>query len=209
MKIRIKKDNKFIISSIVIGVLIILLLILLLVKGCSNNLTVEQKQLKSAADNTSIGSKGVESYRAKISISGKGNNKLNQNYIVYNYNNKKFDITIFDGTKSSKVSIKKGEKNNKLKYNYTDTNLFLKGLEKGNNIKSEKKKIGDEEYTIYEFNIEKNIVNDMLKPFNIKNKSDGTGKVYIDSKGKIYLVMYDTNDVSLSASYTRLNQINK
>ena len=203
------KENKrlVIIISGIIGIALIVLTILLLVKGCSNKLTIEQKKLKEASIKTSIGSEGLDSYRAKISIRGKGSSDINKNYIVYNYKNKEFNISIFDGKENTSVSIKKGEKNKQLKYDYTDTNLFLKGLEKGNDIKTRKEKIGEEEYTIYEFNIEKSVINDMLKPFNISNKSDGTGNVYIDSKGNIYLVIYDTDDINISASYTRLNDI--
>ena len=210
IKNKIKENKKLVtIVSVIIGVIIILLVILLLVKGCGKNLTVEQKELKNASENTSISSNGVESYRAKVSFRSKKDSKLNQNYIVYNYNNEKYNITLFEGTESKSYSVKKGETNKELKYDYTNTDLFLKGLEKGENIKTENKTISDKKYTVYSFDINSDVINNILKPFDVGTELSTKGTIYVDSNNNVYLIIYDNDDINLSVSYTRLNQINK
>lgn len=205
-----KDRKKLFILGIAVMVLI-LILTFFLVEGCSNQKKDSKKELKKASIKTSISEDGVDSYRAKISIRNKKNNELNQNYIVYNSKNEKYIIDIFNGNESNTITIDKAKDDNEndLKYDYTNTDLFLEGLKSGKNIKTELKTINDEKYTIYSFDVDNNTINNISKVFDISTSFDGTGIVYIDSKGKVYLVIYDNEDFNISASYTRFNELNR
>lgn len=189
---------------------LVLILTFFLVEGCSNSKKDSKKELNKASIKTSISEDGVDSYRAKISIRNKKNNELNQNYIVYNSKNEKYIIDIFNGNESNTITIDKAKDDNEndLKHDYTNTDLFLEGLKSGKNIKTELKTINDEKYTIYSFDVDNNTINNISKVFDISTSFDGTGTVYIDSKGKVYLVIYDNEDFNISASYTRFNELN-
>lgn len=210
IKYKIKNNKKLIaIISAIIGVITILLITFCFVKSYDKNLTVEQKELKRASKNTSISSKGVQSYRVNVIFINKKDSKLNQNYIVYNYNNQNYSITLFDGTESKNYIVKKGETSKDLKYDYTNTDLFLEGFEKGKNIKTENKTISNQKYKLFTFDIDSDVVNNILKPFDVSTNLLSRGSVYVDSNNNVYLIRYDNEDINISVSYTRLNQINK
>ena len=74
------KENKKIVTiiSAIIGVITILLITFCFVKSYDKNLTVEQKELKRASKNTSISSKGVQSYRVNVIFINK---KLSRHFL--------------------------------------------------------------------------------------------------------------------------------
>ena len=163
--------------------LLILLTILILITGCSSS---NESKLLRSVKNTSITENGLKSYRAKVSIV---NNDKKINYIVLNKENK--DYKLIDG-------------NNE--YNYKDTDKYLNILKKVENIKVSDIKIDKIEYKKYDFTIDKEIINSVLKDFNIKVKDNGTGYAYIDQDDHVYIINYVFDDLTINVSYTRLNK---
>ena len=92
---------------------------------------------------------------------------------------------------------------------YRVTDLFLEGFEKGKNNKAENKTISNQKYKLFTFDIGSDVINNTLKPFDVSTNLLSKGSVYVDSNNNVYLVRYDNENINISVSYTRLNQINK
>lgn len=177
-------------------------IILISVCGCND--------LKKASKNTSIDK--VNSYRAKVSIKS---DNFNEDYVIFNKGNNEYIINFTDNSNSYSAKINKngtvitdlsGNKVNiKLKYDYTNTDIFLKGI-KTKSDKSETEKINNKEYTKYTFSVSKNVLNKMLKPFGISVNDDGEGYAYIDSNNKAYIVNYSSNNTVINVSYTNIGE---
>lgn len=203
-----KKRNIIIFSCLgLIIVILIIIIVLKLINTNNNKLTKEQEELKTFGTNTSISSENVESYRAKVSIRNLNDEKNSINYVIYNKGNSEYEISfIGNEDKFEIISIKNKKDKEKLEYDYTNTDIFLDGLEKGTDIKSEKETIGEDVYTIYSFNVNKDVINNILNGFDIETKFDGNGKVYIDKDNRVYLIIYNTEDINISVSYTRIEE---
>ena len=168
--------------------------------------------LNTAADNTKINK--VKSYRAKVSIY---TDSFNENYVVLNKENKEYNISFNDNNASYVAKIKDnktevtdvlGKKVNlKLKYDYTNTDLFLKGIniDDKNTVKTEEM-IDDKEYTKYSFKVKTTTLNEILKPFNITVKNDGTGYAYVTEDNNVYIVSYSSDEVNINVSYTNIGE---
>ena len=168
--------------------------------------------LNTAADNTKINK--VKSYRAKVSIY---TDSFNENYVVLNKENKEYNISFNDNNASYVAKIKDnktevtdvlGKKVNlKLKYDYTNTDLFLKGIniDDKNTVKTEEM-IDDKEYTKYSFKVKTTILNEILKPFGITVKNDGTGYAYVTEDNNVYIVSYSSDEVNINVSYTNIGE---
>lgn len=188
--------------------IIISLMFITLITGCNSK---EKSPLKVAHNNTSISEEKVNSYRVKISVRS---NDIEENYIVYNDSNKKYEILFIDNEEMESATIEDGkttiydkeynEVSTELKYDYTDTDLFLIGLDKVGSVEYKEEIIGEETYKIYDFNVSNETMNKILKPFNLNVKDSGTCKTYINSKEQVYLVIYNFGDISVSASYTMI-----
>lgn len=204
------KNKKILIILLsIILLLVISLIVILIFRRNDNKLNTEQKELKEAISNTSISSEKVESYRAKVSIKTKSKEAFNKSYIVYNNKNSDYDITLFEGDDHGdikSINIKNNEKKDSLDYDYTNTDIFMEGLEKGTNIKKETKTLGYDNFILYSFDIDKDIINNILKIFKISTKYDGKGQVYLDKNNSVYLITYDTEDINISVSYTRIEE---
>lgn len=168
--------------------------------------------LNTAADNTKISK--VKSYRAKVSIY---TDSFNENYVVLNKENKEYNISFNDNNASYVAKIKDnktevtdvlGKKVNlKLKYDYTNTDLFLKGIniDDKNTVKTEEM-IDDKKYTKYSFKVKTTTLNEILKPFNITVKNDGTGYAYVTEDNNVYIVSYSSDEVNINVSYTNVGE---
>lgn len=168
--------------------------------------------LNTAADNTKINK--VKSYRAKVSIY---TDSFNENYVVLNKENKEYNISFNDNNASYVAKIKDNKTevtdvlgktvNLKLKYDYTNTDLFLKGIniDDKNTVKTEEM-IDDKEYTKYSFKVKTTILNEILKPFNITVKNDGTGYAYVTEDNNVYIVSYSSDEVNINVSYTNIGE---
>ena len=168
--------------------------------------------LNTAADNTKINK--VKSYRAKVSIY---TDSFNENYVVLNKENKEYNISFNDNNASYVAKIKDnktevtdvlGKKVNlKLKYDYTNTDLFLKGIniDDKNTVKTEEM-IDDKKYTKYSFKVKTTTLNEILKPFNITVKNDGTGYAYVTEDNNVYIVSYSSDEVNINVSYTNIGE---
>ena len=168
--------------------------------------------LNTAADNTKINK--VKSYRAKVSIY---TDSFNENYVVLNKENKEYNISFNDNNASYVAKIKDnktevtdvlGKKVNlKLKYDYTNTDLFLKGIniDDKNTVKTEEM-IDDKKYTKYSFKVKTTILNEILKPFGITVKNDGTGYAYVTEDNNVYIVSYSSDEVNINVSYTNIGE---
>ena len=193
--------------------IVLVLSFVLILTGCKSK---EDKGISEAANNTSLSSSKVNSYRVKVSIRGTNNKKeVNMNYIVLNKGNKNYDISLTEGEDRKQITIQnkkttitnsKGEEvKEKLKYDYTDTDLFLTGLNKSSNNKTKEEKIGEETYTIYDFKVSNSIMDKILKPFDLKSSGEVTGTSYVDKNDQVYLIMYSCDNLNISVSYTRLS----
>lgn len=168
--------------------------------------------LNTAADNTKINK--VKSYRAKVSIY---TDSFNENYVVLNKENKEYNISFNDNNASYVAKIKDNKTevtdvlgktvNLKLKYDYTNTDLFLKGIniDDKNTVKTEEM-IDDKEYTKYSFKVKTTTLNEILKPFNITVKNDGTGYAYVTEDNNVYIVSYSSDEVNINVSYTNIGE---
>lgn len=168
--------------------------------------------LNTAADNTKINK--VKSYRAKVSIY---TDSFNENYVVLNKENKEYNISFNDNNASYVAKIKDNKTevtdvlgktvNLKLKYDYTNTDLFLKGIniDDKNTVKTEEM-IDDKKYTKYSFKVKTTTLNEILKPFNITVKNDGTGYAYVTEDNNVYIVSYSSDEVNINVSYTNIGE---
>lgn len=168
--------------------------------------------LNTAADNTKINK--VKSYRAKVSIY---TDSFNENYVVLNKENKEYNISFNDNNASYVAKIKDNKTevtdvlgktvNLKLKYDYTNTDLFLKGIniDDKNTVKTEEM-IDDKEYTKYSFKVKTTTLNEILKPFGITVKNDGTGYAYVTEDNNVYIVSYSSDEVNINVSYTNIGE---
>ena len=168
--------------------------------------------LNTAADNTKINK--VKSYRAKVSIY---TDSFNENYVVLNKENKEYNISFNDNNASYVAKIKDNKTevtdvlgktvNLKLKYDYTNTDLFLKGIniDDKNTVKTEEM-IDDKEYTKYSFKVKTTTLNEILKPFNITVKNDGIGYAYVTEDNNVYIVSYSSDEVNINVSYTNIGE---
>ena len=168
--------------------------------------------LNTAADNTKISK--VKSYRAKVSIY---TDSFNENYVVLNKENKEYNISFNDNNASYVAKIKDNKTevtdvlgktvNLKLKYDYTNTDLFLKGIniDDKNTVKTEEM-IDDKKYTKYSFKVKTTTLNEILKPFNITVKNDGTGYAYVTEDNNVYIVSYSSDEVNINVSYTNVGE---
>lgn len=168
--------------------------------------------LNTAADNTKINK--VKSYRAKVSIY---TDSFNENYVVLNKENKEYNISFNDNNASYVAKIKDNKTevtdvlgktvNLKLKYDYTNTDLFLKGIniDDKNTVKSEEM-LDDKKYIKYSFKVKATTLNEILKPFNITVKNDGTGYAYVTEDNNVYIVSYSSDEVNINISYTNIGE---
>lgn len=168
--------------------------------------------LNSAANNTKINK--VKNYRAKVSIY---TDSFSENYVVINKENKEFTISFNDNNASYVAKIKDnktevidvlGKKVSvKPKYDYTNTDLFLKGIniDDKNTVKTEEM-INDKKYTKYSFAVNAATFNEILVPFGITVKNDGTGYAYVTEDNTVYIVSYSSNEVNINVSYTNIGE---
>lgn len=168
--------------------------------------------LNSAANNTKINK--VKSYRTKVSIY---QDSFSENYVVLNKENKEFTISFNDNNASYVAKIKDnktevtdilGKKVDvKLKYDYTNTDVFLKGLNiDDKDTVKEEQIIDNKKYTKYSFAVKASTFNEVLKPFNITVKNDGTGFAYVTEDKNVYIVSYSSNEVNINVSYTNIGE---
>lgn len=186
-----------------------LFLCILLLLFLGNN---KVNNLNTAANNTKIDK--VKSYRAKVSIY---TNSFNENYVVLNKENKEYTISFNDNNVSyvAKIKDNKTEVTDVLgktvsvkpKYDYTNTDLFLKGINiDDKNTVKESQTIDDKEYTKYSFAVKAAIFNEILKPFGITVKNDGTGYAYVTEDNNVYIVSYSSDEVNINVSYTNIGE---
>lgn len=186
-----------------------LFLCILLLLFFENN---KADNLSSYADNTKINK--VKNYRAKVSIY---TDSFSENYVVLNKENKEYTISFNDNNASYVAKIKDnktevtdvlGKKVSvKPKYDYTNTDLFLKGINiDDKNTVKEIQKIDDKEYTRYSFKVKATTLNEILKPFNITVKNDGTGYAYVTEDNNVYIVSYSSDEVNINISYTNIGE---
>ena len=186
-----------------------LFLCILLLLFFENN---KADNLSSYADNTKINK--VKNYRAKVSIY---TDSFSENYVVLNKENKEYTISFNDNNASYVAKIKDnktevtdvlGKKVSvKPKYDYTNTDLFLKGINiDDKNTVKEIQKIDDKEYTRYSFKVKATTLNEILKPFNITVKNDGPGYAYVTEDNNVYIVSYSSDEVNINISYTNIGE---
>ena len=48
--------------------------------------------------------------------------------------------------------------------------------------------------------------NEILKPFNITVKNDGTGYAYVTEDKNVYIVSYSSDEVNINVSYTNIGE---
>ena len=185
--------------------IICILILLFFVNNKSSNLNL-------AVNNTKIDK--VKNYRTKVSIH---TDSFNENYVVLNKENKEYTISFNDNNASYVAKIKDnktevtdvlGKKVSiKPKYDYTNTDLFLKGINiDDKNTVKEMQKIDDKEYTKYSFKVKAATLNEILKPFNITVKNDGTGYAYVNEDNNVYIVSYSSDEVNINVSYTNVGE---
>lgn len=186
-----------------------LFLCILLLLFFENN---KADNLSSYADNTKINK--VKNYRAKVSIY---TDSFSENYVVINKENKEYTVSFNDNNASYVAKIKDNKTevtdvldkkvNVKLKHDYTNTDLFLKGIniDDKNTVKSEEM-LDDKKYIKYSFKVKATTLNEILKPFNITVKNDGTGYAYVTDDNNVYIVSYSSDEVNINVSYTNVGE---
>lgn len=193
----------------IIILIVCLFLCILLLLFFGNN---KVDDLNSAANNTKINK--VKSYRTKVSIY---QDSFSENYVVLNKENKEFTIS-FNNNNASYVAKIKDNKTEvtdilgkkvdvKLKYDYTNTDVFLKGLNiDDKDTVKEEQTIDNKKYTKYSFAVKASTFNEVLKPFNITVKNDGTGFAYVTEDNNVYIVSYSSDEVNINISYTNIGE---
>lgn len=168
--------------------------------------------LSSYADNTKINN--AKNYRAKVSIY---TDSFSENYVVINKENKEYTVSFNDNNASYVAYIKDNKTkvtdvlgktvNVKLKYDYTNTDLFLKGINiDDKDVVKENQTIDDKKYTKYSFAVNASTFNEILAPFGITVKNDGTGYAYVNEDKNVYIVSYSSNEVNINVSYTNIGE---
>ncbi len=185
--------------------IICILILLFFVNNKSSNLNL-------AVNNTKIDK--VKNYRTKVSIYA---GSFSENYVVFNKENKEYIVNFVDNNIPYTATIKNNETeiidalgkkvNVKLKHDYTNTDLFLKGIniDDKNTVKSEEM-LDDKKYIKYSFKVKATTLNEILKPFNITVKNDGTGYAYVTEDNNVYIVSYSSDEVNINVSYTNVGE---
>ena len=182
----IKNKNKLLIIGMCVILFVILLLILIL------NIREEESRVYSFATNTMLINENVESYKVSVRIKGKN---TDENYVI-----------VENGTKNSSIYFSNDKKGKFSDEIYKNTDKFLEGLKYVIITKEEIKTIENREFRIKEFDIKTNDFNKMIEEFDIKVNKDGKGKVYIDSNDKVYLLIYNCDDIKINVSYSLIEE---
>ena len=66
--------------------------------------------------------------------------------------------------------------------------------------------LDDKKYTKYSFKVKATTLNEILKPFNITVKNDGTGYAYVTEDKNVYIVSYSSDEVNINVSYTNIGE---
>ena len=208
--------------------LLLLLATALLLTGCGSN------ALKENYDNMKIGKDGINGYMLDLRVYGnQGKERVNDilritafgdNYQVINVNTDvvKEEAVSTPTSIEREITYIKGDKVytadktgtyvvNKKTVAYTHPQLVLDGLKNITKIdKGTKTKVGDTNYTLYKVTFKKAAVSKILDDTTMagtKVTKDVEGEVYIDSKGYVYRIIYNLEDVTINASYFSINTV--
>ena len=66
--------------------------------------------------------------------------------------------------------------------------------------------LDDKKYIKYSFKVKATTLNEILKPFNITVKNDGTGYAYVTEDNNVYIVSYSSDEVNINISYTNIGE---
>lgn len=201
----------------------------LLVTGCGKQ-KIDQKMDHNLNDNykkMNVGNNGINGYTLDLRIYGSYNNKKIYDIVrIQNYKNKTYEIAVSRNTsiESTKIQeevyrIKKNkiysiQGNKEIEFtgdiNYKNPNVYLEGL--NNIVKKDPpkiEKIDGKKYTVYSVTFQKNIINKLLKDTSLLDLSvdkNIDGKLYLDSEGYVYKIIYQIDDITIAANYFGINQ---
>lgn len=183
--------------------ILLILIPILILTGCGKNLNKQYEDMQ-------IGN--IESYQLDLRIYGKENKMIK----IDNYKNEEFKIVTNDDTYYVLNGITYKETENKeTKYEkvdekvFTNTDLLLQALK---NIKS-KKEIDNDikglDLKLYEVTIDSNYIKSLLKELGYSEEySNITSKVYLQNN-TIYRIEHKIDDLKISATFFRVNNIKK
>ena len=210
------KKNKSLIIVIVVALVIVLALLL----GLSLN--KNSSKLKDNATKTEIGE--TKSYRMDLRIYGEINKtRVNKIIMVNNYQNNEKNIQVTDTTKEQVKELEEYIIKDKKSYQivnkelkevdkviYENTDIYLSGVKKVENLKEEKEEtIGEKKYKVYKGKVDKSIINDILKEtdLNYQTENDAECKILVSEEGYVYQVHYTFDKLTVYASYFGYNKI--
>ena len=183
--------------------ILLILIPILILTGCGKNLNKQYEDMQ-------IGN--IESYQLDLRIYGKENKMIK----IDNYKNEEFKIVTNDNTYYVLNGITYKETENKeTKYEkvdekvFTNTDLLLQALK---NIKA-KKEIDNDikglDLKLYEVTIDSNYVKSLLKELGYSEEySNITSKIYLQNN-TIYRIEHKIDDLKISATFFRVNNIKK
>ena len=183
--------------------ILLILIPILILTGCGKNLNKQYEDMQ-------IGN--IESYQLDLRIYGKENKMIK----IDNYKNEEFKIITNDDTYYVLNGITYKETENKeTKYEkveekvFTNTDLLLQALK---NIKA-KKEIDNDikglDLKLYEVTIDSNYVKSLLKELGYSEEySNITSKIYLQNN-TIYRIEHKIDDLKISATFFRVNNIKK
>ncbi len=197
--------------------------LLFIVTGCSNS------QFKSNYDKMQISDDGINGYSLDLRIYGEVNkDRIKKTIKIDNYKNKEYEITYIDSNVTDDDGIIIEDKyyllNDKLyvlntdgKYiedtkvaKYNDSTIYLGGLTKVTNFSESKKEtVGLSTYDVYDVTFTKKNVQKIIDYLEIKNlelNDDVRGKIYLDKDGYVNSVIYNIEDLRITANYYLINK---
>ena len=198
---------------------------ILLMTGCYN------QKLKANYNHMQIGKDGINSYILDLRIYGTTiDSNINEFVRISNYKNMDFKIEnnsnrVKDENNAlaSIIYVLKGKTYTKgldgiynlthETVNYNNPSVYLDGLK--NIISIGKKKIttiNKNKYDTYDAVFDKAIVSNLIKDTSLKDLTvtkNINGKIYLDSKGYVYRIIYNINDIVINANYFGINTVRK
>lgn len=199
---------------------LVVALVLISVTGCiGGNRTVRDETISEAYQSMQIERGGISGYVLDLRVSGEINgSSINEIVRINNNNNNDFQITyidalnyeeneqefyIIDGVKYGQNSDGEYVETEK-ELRFSDTNLILEGL---NNVvelsEPRQETIANNVYSVYDAVVRKDIVDEILESGNINliPEENVETKIYINEDGHVYRIIYNIEDLRLSASF--------
>ena len=203
--------------------IVVIFAIAMALVGCRGDRVIKDKDLESNYENMTIGNDGINGYTLDMRISGNiDNNSVNEIIRINNYDNRDFQISITNTLSSEnneetyyilgneKYLLGSDDEVNKIEENirFENSNVILDVL-KNITKKSEPitETIANNQYTLYDVEVLSDVINNILDEgsFGLKTNENIPAKIYIDSDGYVYRIVFSVEELRINATFYGIN----